>query len=386
MAALTASRVSLLATAALFAAACGKPVGLDAPVTPLVQVNVTAGGPVPDNSDGGGAAPGAGLDGGTAPRLNVALVWAMQWLPEPFCVLAATVPETLAAPPSTVEDIQRVAAAGCRDNFGFVPSRVGADLPLAPNGPTTIPIITLPAADVMVGDLTARIAYASLILYEDGNGNGTLDLRHPQRQRRGGEPINDAAGPADRVWGASFVSMTEPDRRVSYREGGFNAGVAFYPRAGCADPPPSFSILSASGFSSVDALRSILTGQLPEESSCTTEPIDDLVVVELGDPSALSQLACTPNDNGGVTYYREAPSSLDLTNMVWACANFPRLSADDGGVPSGEQLVVASTPDQPCVSTLHYTLRGCNNDPACATPSWDIAATPPSWWPCQTSP
>jgi hypothetical protein len=250
----------------------------------------------------------------------------------------------------------------------------------------------------MVGDLTSRIAYASLVVYDDRNLDGVLNFRHPARQRgdnNGGNDagVSDAPGFPDVVYGSSFISMTRPDRRVAYLEGTFNPDVAFYPRgpAGtCPEPPKAFSLLSASGFPlTPDTLASIARGKFPLEQSCDTAPIDDTVVIALqGDPaslSVLSQLACTTYDSGGTTYYRGAPKTLDLTDRTWACASFPRLLGDDAGVPSGEQLVIASAPSQPCRGTIHYTLRGCNNDPACTTPSWDFTSPQslPSWWPCQ---
>ena len=139
---------------------CGKPVELGGPVTPLAKVHVQTSGDLP---------PGSAADGGSStPQLHVALVWGLQWLPEPFCVLPPESPEVAA-----------VAATGCRDSFGFVPDRAGADAPLEPGVPATLSLINFPAADVMVGDLTARIAYASLVVYDDRNSNGTLDVRHP---------------------------------------------------------------------------------------------------------------------------------------------------------------------------------------------------------------
>jgi hypothetical protein len=312
----------------------------------------------------------------------------MQWLPEPFCVLPPESPEATA-----------VIAAGCRDSFGFIPNRAAADIPITPGEPATFDLNTLPAADVMVGDITGRIAYASVIVYDDRNGNGVLDLRHPMRQRRGGgDAIDDAGGTPDAVYGASLVSMTQPDRRVAFLEGDFSAlrGVAFYPRLGCADPPKSFSILSAGGFSAVAALTSGLAGTIPPEddpSACATATLDDTVVVPIPPqaPAALSQLACTTNDEGGVTYYRQAPADpIDLAHSTWACASFPRISTDAGAGSSAQQLVVAIpvSPGNACQTTLHYTLRGCNNDPFCASPTWDLTAPAdtPTWWPCSTSP
>lgn len=389
--------------------ACGKPVGLDTPVKPLQQIHVLVTGEVPLSTpvDAGTALDadlsvdadlsGTVVNAGVVPgQLHAALVWGLKWLPEPFCVLPPESPAVAA-----------VIAAGCRDGFGFVPVREGADTVITPGVPAILNVYTLPAANVMVGDVTARIAYASVIIYEDSNGDGALDFRHPPRQRRRGEPISDAAGNADIVYGASFISMTLPDRRVAFREGAFNAAVAFYPRAGCADPPVGFSILSAGGFSQTTALLSALAGQLPPEdpSLCATATIDDTIVIPLQAPTGLSQLACTTNDGGGVTYYQQPQTSApspDLANALaagvtsgvqsngaaWACAGFPQLPGDSPRASHAQQLVISSAADAPCRQTLHYSLRGCESDPFCATGGVDVSADPNvlSWWPCSTSP
>jgi hypothetical protein len=389
-----------IASAGFVLTACSKPLGLDVPVKPLQQIHIlvtgtiAVSGPVDAGDVDAGDVDAGDVDAGEVdagagpPQLRAALVWGLQWLPEPFCVLQGAQPES--------PEVAAVVAAGCRESFGFVPNRAAADIPITPGVPATFDLYTLPAADVMVGDITARIAYASVIVYDDRNGNGVLDFRHPQRQRRGGgEPINDAGGAPDAVYGASFISMTQPDRRVAFLEGDFSAlrSVAFYPRVGCADPPKSFSILSAGGFSAAAALTSGLAGTIPPEadpSACATATLDDTIAIPIPPraPAALSQLACTTNDEGGVTYYRQAPANpIDLTHSTWACASFPRIGTDAGAGSSAQQLVVASLPSDPCRSTVHYTLRGCNNDPFCASPSWPADGIPvPSWWPCSTSP
>jgi hypothetical protein len=286
-----------IAAAGFVITACGKPVGLDIPVKPLQQIHVlvtgtiAVSGPVDAGDvdagdvdagdvdagdvDAGGVDAG-GVDAGSGPpQLRAALVWGLQWLPEPFCVLPPESPEAAA-----------VIAAGCRENFGFVPNRAAADIPITPGVPATFDLYTLPSADLMVGDITGRIAYASVIVYEDRNGNGVLDFRNPQRQRHGGEHIDNAGGALDVVYGASFISMTQPDRRVAFLEGDFSAlrSVAFYPRLGCADPPKSFSILSAGGFSAAAALTSGLAGTIPPEddpTACATATLDDTIVIPI---------------------------------------------------------------------------------------------------------
>jgi hypothetical protein len=369
-----------LASAAMAAASCGKLVGFGGPVTSLatVQVQVTGDvGPlVPDVAAGG------------TPRLRVALVWGLQWLPEPLCLL----------PPDT-DAVAAVVAAGCPDILGFVPSRVAADAPLAADGTATLELLTLPAADVMVGDVTARVAYGSIYVYDDRNGNGTLDLYEPPDfHERHGPPVADAGVPpgTDIVYGASFVSMTLPDQRLAFREGAFNASVAFYPRAGCPDPPQLFSILSAGGFSLADAITAAATGQLPQEdpATCGTATLDQTVVTfAVQAPDPIKQLRCVPQTADGTTLYRQPPRrSPDLANLPWACTSLPRLPGDDGGVPDGSvdltnepQLIIAGPLDAECMNIWHYVLRGCSDGPPCVAP-WGLDdGGVPDWWPCPTT-
>jgi hypothetical protein len=370
---------------------CGKSVGLGGTVTPLAHIHVQVTGDLP---------PEVASD---PTHLHVALVWGLQWQPEPFC----------AFPPPEAAD---VVAAGCPDNFGFVPNLVGADVMFQPGLPATLELSSLPAADVMVGDLSSRVAYGSIVLYDDVNQNGALDLRTPPRFRRRGQnqpPIaydGGVAGPRDIVVGASFISMTQPDTRVAFLEGTFNESVAFYPRQNCPDPPKGFSILSAGGFAPADT-SALLAGQplpsglpFPEETSCATAAIDDPIMidlsaltvdsgqtVDLGQPVdsgqpvilvPLAQLACgvDPENGSGPHYLQALNSTPDTVKHQCACTSFPHVPGDDAGVPDGKQVVCASTPSEPCRYVVHYTLRGCDNDPSCAFGYWDDRANPPDWW------
>jgi len=357
---------------------CGDLVGLGGPATPLAQVRALVTGELAPLRP-------PELEGET-PRLRVALVWGAQWLPEPFCFLPPESPEAAA-----------VQAAGCPDSFGFVPSRVAANAAVEPGVPATLDLVSLPAADVMVGDVTARIAYASLIVYDDRNDNGTLDLHRPPHhwEERQEVPAADAGlEPTDDVvYGGSFVSMTLPDQRVAFREGEYAESVAFYPRVGCPPPEPGFSVLTAGGFSQADAIAAALEGRLPAEdpATCGAATLDDAVVsVALQAPAGVKQLACIADGAGGTTQYREPPAGApDLASLAWACVGLPRLPDDlDGGSagPGSVQLVVASAPGAACRRVVHYTLRGCEGDPECAAPTWDLTASPPAWWPCAASP
>ncbi len=310
----------------------------------------------------------------TDPMLRVALVWGAQWLTEPLCVL-----------PPDPATAQAAITAGCRDPFGFVPDRDAVDVELAADGSASLALLDLPAADVLIGDVTARVAYASLVVYDDRDGNGTLTLGQPNRLsgRDPGDPIETGMSTPDLVYAASFVSMTEPDSRLAYREGGFDETAAFYPRSGCGDPPPSFSIVSAGGFTAAAAFAAELNGKLPPEDPATCSEVSVSTVVPLAyrPPAQLHEVACEERVTDSSIRYREPPNDMpDLAGRTVGCSTIPDFGT--GEAAGRMQLVISGRSSDSCMGLTHYVLRGCRNDALCALPAWDITATPPSWWPC----
>jgi len=384
------SSLTVATLAGFVLSGCGKLVGLNTPVTTVARIQVQV-------TDINGV-----LQQQPASNLRVALVWGAQWMPEPFCVLPPPQPAALLPGESTPAE---VIDQGCPDNFRFVPNGAGPDIDIAiqPGVPATIDLIALPRANVMVGDITARVAYASLVVYDDRNGNGVLDFHHPPMYRRRDQSadvvdagVDDAGTRATRdfVYNASFVSMTKPDTRVAYLEGDNSNinNIGFYPRQGCDPPPPAFSILSAGGFAPPDLaeILQLLAGQMPQERSCApaAKLSDAVVTVDLNSSAGLPYFACTANDSSGTTYYLAPPGSEpDWPNVTWACVGLPHIPGDDAGVASGQQLVIANAPEAACQSVAHYILRGCDTDPSCAVPAWpEVPGPPPAWWPCQTTP
>jgi hypothetical protein len=396
---------------------CGKLQNFGGPATPLVTFSVVLDGDLDSVRP-----PGV-----TDHALKVGLIWGAQWLTEPFCIL----------PPES-SDAANVIAAGCRDPFGFVPARVDQSAPFVPGQPASLSLFELPSADVLVGDVTARVAYGTVVVYDDRNDTGTLELSRPHRL-----PAGDVGGMSrqtyvpdspDTIWGASFLTMTAADERVAYREGAPPMG-AFYPRAGCDPPAPGFSVVAAGGFSASDAIAATLAGTLPQESSCPTLPDATTIHVPAQGPVIADEVGCDEATDDGSSRYRQPPQvAPDLTNRVWACAHLPSFdiggglglpglggdadggaadggAADggvtgigatdagatdaaatanqDGGGDTGQaigasliQLVVSGLPTDKCKGLTHYTLRGCREDVTCALPDWDFTANPPSWWPC----
>jgi len=310
----------------------------------------------------------------------VALVWGDQWLTEPFCILP---------PPKSDVDAPAVITQGCRDTFGFVPARVAANVPVTAAEPATLSLFDLPAADVLVGDVTSRVAYASLVLYDDVDGDGTLTLSIPHRTasaaRDGDVRIDDTTDSRDIVHGASFVTMTKPDRRVAYLEGTFNPNAAFYPRSGCPAPMERFSVVGAGGFDAATAAAATLAGMLPPEdpASCfQARPADGPITITVDDSPDVQEVACTERTTDSSIRYRRPPvDSPDLAGRTTACAHLPSFDTN-GQTSSIEQFVVSGRPNDRCKGLTHYTLRGCFEDVNCAIPDWDFTASPPAWWTC----
>lgn len=362
-------RVVVLGLAFLATAGCNSLQGLGGQVPPLATFQIEATGNI-------GSLPPVSL--------QVALVWGAQWLTEPFCILP---PDSASVPPDPAS-VTAVIAAGCRDPFGFVPSLVGASVPVTLGTPTQLPLFNPPPTDVLVGDATSRIGYASLVLYDDRDGTGTLDFSesHPTPfGGDGGPDQQDQSDSRDVVYGASFLTMTAPDQRVSFLDGTFNPNAAFYPRHGCGDPPPQFGVLGASGFSAADAIDSAAAGTLPTEldlAQCTeADPGATLVAITAQSPADVAEVSCTERTLDGTTRYRQPPTDApDFTGRATACAYLP--SFDAGAQTGLIQLVVSGLPTDHCKGLTHYTLRGCREDVSCAVPDWDFTASPPAWWPC----
>lgn len=319
------------------------------------------------------------------PSMHVALVWGEQWLTEALCSGALPID-----PRDDAAMVGPVLLAGCRDPFGFVPLLVETNVPIELDAPASIDLFTLPGADVLVGDIDARVAYGSIVVYDDRDGDGLLDLAHANRlgSANGGPNMNPMiSNLTDEIYGASFVTMTKPDQRVGYLEGSFSPVAAFYPRAGCGDPPAAFSVLGAGGFTAAEAIAATLAGTLPVEDDLTmcteTAPADTTITFPVQPPATVSEVACTENTADSSVRYRDPDpnntgNSPDFTNRMMACVHLPSF-----GTPSDVvELIVTGQSTDSCKGLTHYVLKGCNTDPNCALPSWDHTDMPPNWWPC----
>lgn len=378
---------SHLALAALvtLAPGCDDLAGFSGDAPPLATLRVVASGDfesvrVP-NADG--------------EQLRVALVWGEQWLPEALCILPAADPA-----------VADVIAQGCRNPLAFTPARVAASAPLVVGEVTTLELTQLPSADVMVGGVAARVAYGSLVIFDDRDGDASLDLarsvRLPTGPFGGGgagggggmgppDPEEDEPPSRDIIYGASFVAMTEADRRVAFREGDYTQA-GFYPRRNCGAPLPGFSILSAGGFTFEEAVAATLAGQLPEQdpASCAEDAIDDTVVeIPLRPSVEVREVGCEQRRRDSSVVYRDPPvdEPPELAARKFACTSIPSLTGEQDPATAGiTQLVVTNTTDETCKGLTHYTLVGCDDgELVCDQPEWDMRANPPAWWPCEVA-
>jgi len=189
-------------------------------------------------------------------------------------------------------------------------------------------------------------------------------------------------GGADVVYGSSFPSMAQPDTRIAFRHGEFDDRSAFYPRRGCEAPVEGYSLVSAGGFTLQDAIDAQARGELPAEdpAQCRQEPIDRELTVALRDPDELDEVGCFPF----AYFFSSPPTTLfETTSEVrMACTSIP--DRGTGRAHGRWQLLMSiSAPPRQlvgCKSIQHMVLRGCQNDPLCEFPEWDMAA--PDWWPC----
>jgi hypothetical protein len=361
VAALGAGRAAL---AALALAACDDLAGFDGEVPPLATVAVEVTGSLDD----------VRVPGADDEALRAAVVWATLWVPEALCLV----------PPATPE-IAAVVAAGCREPLAFTPMRVGPSAPVV-DGAAAIDLLALPSAEVLVGAVTGRVGYASLVVFDDRDRSGTLELGRPRRLPSGGfDPEMDVLSD-DVIYGASLVAMSAPDTRLAFREGSF-AETAFFPRRGCGAPPPAFSLVSAGGFTLEAAIAATLAGELPAQdpASCREAALaDGPAVVALRPTTEVREVGCEQRRQDGSVRYRQPPAEApDLTGRAIACAPIASLGEPDPDTASIIQLVVASHPDEKCRGITHYTLVGCDRgELTCDAPEWDFRASPPSWWPC----
>ena len=258
----------------------------------------------------------------------------------------------------------------CRNPLGVSPLLAGPSAPLGTvieEGlvTTTITFSSLPPADVLIGTPDSRVAYASLVVFDDLNQNEVLDIGFslpPIFWGDGPGRDDDDDGPdegrswfgeekePDLLYSASFIDLITSHTRLVFREGEFTESF-FYPLGGCV-PPKGFSILALEGnFQSAE---------------CQVKALSEPTILPLSEPSAQKQeVICAATD----VFTFEPPKEPLGEEFELLCL-------------SAEELVV-SDKTQSCKNLSVLQLADCPpHKDSCAYPEWDYRDNPPEWWPC----
>lgn len=276
-------------------------------------------------------------------------------------------------PPLTPE-LTALALERCRDPLGVAPSLVGPSVAVSSRqvregAPVELPFMHLPSAEVLFGTPDSRVGYATVVLFEDLNGDEALTIGEAGRvgRRRGGPDRDQEPQEPDRLYGASWLSLAEPHTRLVYQEGRSAEGF-FYPTIACPERPQGLSLLES------NAMLSDLLSLFSPEAPPPSEGSDICVLSTLSAPLSLTpqpasprlqELACEPlEDEGEEPPEREPDEGLEMT-----C-----LSATE---------LVAVDPEAVCKGVALWRLVGCPlNEVSCEAPEWDMRTNVPTWWPC----
>jgi hypothetical protein len=244
----------------------------------------------------------------------------------------------------------------CPDPYGLFAGELEKAAPVDADGNFDLQLFHLPKASVSVGDEVTRIAYGSLLVAEDIDGNGQLSFP-PRPDWRGDMPSTDTVAlQPDVVVAASFSTLRADQVRVVFREGGFVADSNFYPSPGCPTPPTGFSLLAVPAYS----------GEAAAPGTCVSSDIGTLVEVPALSPAAALALTCRPSqqDAGVVELHDDHAPRADAKPV---CLSHEIVAEMNVGV---------------CTSAALFALKGCRDGALCETPEWDLTASPPEWWPC----
>ena len=278
-----------------------------------------------------------------------ALVWATVPAVNPVCVRFPNDPTIQGA---------------CPDPQGVFLGEIEVTAPIAPDGSFDLDLFHLPAFSNSVGDSINRVAYGSILVAEDVNGDGNLDLIQKPSGDRGG-PGMENANP-DRIVAASFSSLNAHQERLVFLEG------AFIPPCLTADMmPPACSYYYPSTCIDPAAIYRNF-------SVMTTDPGGACADVPLPDDTAVIEAAPLASAADGLALNCRSIQGSDVTVHA---------PPADGDAPPGSPplacpapKIVAAVYQQTCSWLRAYALSGCAQDPLCASPEWTTTTAPP-WWP-----
>lgn len=259
----------------------------------------------------------------------------------------------------------------CRDPLGVAPVLAGPSVAIEPQSgeefiKTTLAFTSLPPSEVLIGTPDARVGYASLVVFEDQNENGVLDLGRsfppifwqndrPNEDEEGGEGRRGPRGlgeekTPDLLYSASFSSLLSHHQRLVFREGEFIESY-FYPLGGCI-PKRGFSVIEVEGDF--------------QAATCISHPMTEPILLRITEPNSRQQeVVCEPSD----VWIFEPPETPINERFEQSCVSPTELAVTD--------------PEQSCKHLTILSLVDCSpTELDCQQPEWDLRDMPPSWWPC----
>ncbi len=258
--------------------------------------------------------------------LQAALIW-------------AEVPSTVGTCLEDAETAETVQS--CLASNVFAPALASRSVDITPVFPAAfeLPLYTLPGTEVLSGNGNARFGYGVLAVYDDGNQNRVLDLVPPE-----------ATDSIDTVIAASLREQQHGGIDfVVYREGELSPLWKMFSFAGCPEELPS-------GFSVVHISSS--------EGCVVGDATDRSLSLYFDDSEELRDLLCEPQVEPS-----SYPDSAPPQEVEFSCQG-------------SSALEFVADPSRYCKQVVTFELAGCDHDPICAEPEWDLRPEPPTWWPC----
>lgn len=232
----------------------------------------------------------------------------------------------------------------CMEGNRFVPALATNSVPVQPVFPASfeIPLYTLPSPAVLSGSPGALFGYGILVVYDDGNTNGELDLVD-----------SEATSSVDTVLGASAPTGQHEIGFVVYREGALSPVWKMFSLFGCGEPEQGFSVI-----------RMVMDEAAGTLSCVVRRTNDTTLAVYFEDSEEMRSLVCEAAEEGSTYPAAEPPPGATVECYG---PDFMRF---------------ASNPSAYCRHWQTYRLSGCFDPLDCSTPDWDLTASPPDWWPC----
>lgn len=202
-----------------------------------------------------------------------------------------------------------------------------------------VPLHALPEPSLLGDTGNGLFGYAELVLFDDGNDNGDLDLV--------GTGAEDSV---DTIVATGGRGDSGALHYVLYREGDASEAWRIFSALGCVEPQQGFSIA-----------RIVMN----DPPTCWLG--DAVIPVHFVDSDEVRALICQPTPPRSTFPSQPPPPDIEIE-----C---------DGS--NAMQFVL--DPSRFCPDVQRYELIGCVDDPLCAEPEWDLSSDVPAWWPCSGS-